>query len=60
MVIFNQWLNVTTSLYLIPTRRGFHILWRGALIGLMVYIFARVGAVTKMRVEDVLFQGRRT
>ena len=31
-----------------------------ALIGLMVYTFARVGAVTKMRVEDVYVQGRRT
>lgn len=31
-----------------------------ALIGLMVYTFARVGAVLKMRVEDVYLQGRRT
>lgn len=31
-----------------------------ALIGLMVYTFARVGAVIKMRVEDVYVQGRRT
>jgi len=31
-----------------------------ALIGIMVYTFARVGAVTKMRVEDVYVQGRRT
>jgi site-specific recombinase XerD len=31
-----------------------------ALIGLMVYTFARVGAVTKMRVEDVYVQSRRT
>ena len=31
-----------------------------ALIGLMVYTFARVGAAIKMRVEDVYFQGRRT
>jgi len=31
-----------------------------ALIGLMVYTFARVGAVTKMRVEDIYVQGRRT
>jgi len=31
-----------------------------ALIGLMVYTFARVGAVTKMRGEDVYVQGRRT
>ena len=31
-----------------------------ALIGLMVYTFARVGAVLKMRVEDVYVQGRRT
>ena len=31
-----------------------------ALIGLMVYTFARVGAVTGMRVEDVYVQGRRT
>ena len=26
----------------------------------MVYTFARVGAVTKIRVEDVYIQGRRT
>lgn len=31
-----------------------------ALIGLMVYTFARVGAVIRMRVEDVYVQGRRT
>ena len=31
-----------------------------ALISLMVYTFARVGAVIKMRVEDVYIQGRRT
>lgn len=31
-----------------------------ALIGLMVYTFARVGAVIRMRVEDVYTQGRRT
>ena len=31
-----------------------------ALIGLMVYTFARVGAVIQMRVEDVYTQGRRT
>ena len=31
-----------------------------ALIGVMVYTFARVGAVIKMRVEDVYVQGRRT
>ena len=31
-----------------------------ALIGIMVYTFARVGAVIKMRVEDVYVQGRRT
>lgn len=31
-----------------------------ALIGLMVYTFARVGAVIKMKVEDVYVQGRRT
>jgi site-specific recombinase XerD len=31
-----------------------------ALIGLMVYTFARVGAVVKMRAEDVYVQGRRT
>jgi site-specific recombinase XerD len=31
-----------------------------ALIGLMVYTFARVGAVITMRVEDVYVQGRRT
>ena len=31
-----------------------------ALIGLMVYTFARVGAATGMRVEDVYVQGRRT
>jgi len=31
-----------------------------ALIGIMVYTFARVGAVIKMRVEDVYAQGRRT
>ena len=31
-----------------------------ALIGLMVYTFARVGAVTKMRGDDVYVQGRRT
>jgi site-specific recombinase XerD len=30
-----------------------------ALIGLMVYTFARVGAVVQMRVEDVFVQGRR-
>ena len=31
-----------------------------ALIGLMVYTFARVGAALKMRVEDLYVQGRRT
>ncbi len=31
-----------------------------AMIGTMVYTFARVGAVTRMRVEDVYLQGRRT
>jgi site-specific recombinase XerD len=31
-----------------------------ALIALMVYAFARVGAATKMRVEDVYVQARRT
>jgi integrase len=31
-----------------------------ALIASMVYTFARVGAVLKMRVEDVYIQGRRT
>ena len=31
-----------------------------ALIGLMVYTFARVGAVIKMQVNDVYVQGRRT
>lgn len=31
-----------------------------ALIGLMVYTFARVDAALKMRVEDVYVQGRRT
>lgn len=31
-----------------------------ALIGLMVYTFARVGAALKMRGEDVYIQGRRT
>jgi hypothetical protein len=31
-----------------------------ALIGLMVYTFARVGATIQMRVEDVYIQGRRT
>ena len=31
-----------------------------ALIGIMVYTFARVGAVIKMRVNDVYTQGRRT
>ena len=31
-----------------------------ALIGLMVYTFARVGAAIRMRVEDVYVQGRRT
>jgi len=31
-----------------------------ALVGLMVYTFARVGAVVKMRAEDVYVQGRRT
>lgn len=30
-----------------------------ALIGLMVYTFARVGAVTRMRVSDLFVQGRR-
>ena len=30
-----------------------------ALIGLMVYTFARVGAVLMMRVEDYFVQGRR-
>ena len=31
-----------------------------ALIGLMFYTFARVGAVIKMQVDDVYIQGRRT
>ena len=31
-----------------------------ALIGLMVYTFARVGAAIKIRVKDVYVQGRRT
>ncbi|MGH8227084.1 MAG: tyrosine-type recombinase/integrase [Steroidobacteraceae bacterium] len=31
-----------------------------ALIALMVYTFARIGAALKMRVEDVYVQGRRT
>ena len=31
-----------------------------ALIGLMVYTFARVGAALKMQAEDVYIQGRRT
>lgn len=31
-----------------------------ALIGIMVYTFARVGAVIKMRVQDVYVQSRRT
>jgi site-specific recombinase XerC len=31
-----------------------------ALIGLMVYTFARVGAAIRMRVRDVYVQGRRT
>ncbi len=31
-----------------------------ALVGIMVYTFARVGAVIKMRVQDVYVQGRRT
>ncbi len=31
-----------------------------ALIGIMVYTFARVGAAIRMRVEDVYVQGRRT
>lgn len=31
-----------------------------ALIGLMVYTFARVGAAIGMRIEDVYVQGRRT
>ena len=31
-----------------------------ALVGLMVYSFARVGAAISMRVEDVYVQGRRT
>jgi site-specific recombinase XerD len=31
-----------------------------AMIGLLVYSFARVGAALKMRVEDVYVQGRRT
>ena len=31
-----------------------------ALIALMIYTFARVGAVLKMRTEDVFIQGRRT
>ena len=31
-----------------------------ALIGLMVYTFARVGAATLMKIEDVYIQGRRT
>jgi site-specific recombinase XerD len=31
-----------------------------ALIALMVYTFARVGAAVKMRVEDMFIQGRRT
>ncbi len=31
-----------------------------ALIGLMVYTFAHVGAAIKMRLKDVYLQGRRT
>lgn len=31
-----------------------------ALIGLMVYTFARVGAVIKMQADDIYVQGRRT
>jgi len=31
-----------------------------ALVGLMVYTFARVGAAVKMKVEDVYVQGRRS
>lgn len=31
-----------------------------ALIGIMVYTFARVGAVIRMHVEDIYVQGRRT
>ncbi len=31
-----------------------------ALIALMIYTFARVGAVLKMRTADVFIQGRRT
>jgi site-specific recombinase XerC len=31
-----------------------------ALIGTMVYTFARVGAVTRTRVEDIYLQGRRS
>ena len=31
-----------------------------ALVGIMVYTFARVGAVIKMRIQDVYVQGRRT
>ncbi|MCK0509557.1 tyrosine-type recombinase/integrase [Aromatoleum buckelii] len=31
-----------------------------ALIGLMVYTFARIGAALKMRIEDVYVQGRRS
>lgn len=31
-----------------------------ALVGLMIYTFARVGAVVKMRLEDVYDQGRRS
>ena len=31
-----------------------------ALIALMIYTFARVGAVLKMRLEDVFTQGRHT
>jgi site-specific recombinase XerD len=31
-----------------------------ALVALMVYTFARIGAAIKMRVEDVYIQGRRT
>ena len=31
-----------------------------ALVGIMVYTFARVGAVIKMRMQDVYVQGRRT
>lgn len=48
-----------TLLDSIPTETDMDLRDR-ALIGLMIYTFARVGAALKMRVEDVYIQGRRT